>query len=134
MAIPALPTFDVSYWIKRAISKAVYLAVNPFSMFLILATSLGVVATTCVAFFAPTVLPVITIDVDFVSGNNNILQFLLYICCGDDILLLLNSVLRFIELFVPFCVTTVSSFFAIAFLWHHNKSFANMIIRRTTQA
>ena len=51
MAIPALPTIDVTYWIKKLIRGSLLVVVNPYRLFIAMSVAIGVLVSSVCAFF-----------------------------------------------------------------------------------
>lgn len=125
MAIPALPTIDVTYWIKKLIRGSLLVVVNPYRLFVAMSVAIGVLVSSVCAFFGTDYLHSILPVLDF--QDNALLSLVCYVTAFDVLYQILDGVLTFIELLIPFCITSVSSFVAIALLYAHSTAFANMI-------
>ena len=125
MAIPALPTIDVTYWIKKLIRGSLLIVVNPYRLFVAMSVAIGVLVSSVCAFFGTDYLHSVLPVLDF--QDNAMLSLICYVTAWDVLHGILDSVLTFIELFIPFCITSVSSFVGIALLYAHSTAFANMI-------
>lgn len=125
MAIPALPTIDVTYWIKKLIRGSLLVVVNPYRLFVAMSVAIGVLVSSVCAFFATDYLHSILPVLDF--QDNALLSLVCYVTAWDVLYQILDGVLTFIELLIPFCITSVSSFVGIALLYAHSTAFANMI-------
>ena len=129
MAIPALPTIDVTYWIKKLIRGSLLIVVNPYRLFVAMSVAIGVLVSSVCAFFGTDYLHSVLPVLDF--QDNAMLNLICYVTAWDVLHGILDSVLTFIELFIPFCITSVSSFVGIALLYAHSTAFANMISFKT---
>lgn len=125
MAIPALPTIDVTYWIKKLIRGSLLFVVNPYRLFVAMSVAIGVLVSSVCAFFGTDYLHSILPVIDF--QDSALLSLVCYITAWDVLYQILDGVLTFIELLIPFCITSVSSFVGIALLYAHSTAFANMI-------
>lgn len=125
MAIPALPTIDVTYWIKKLIRGSLLVVVNPYRLFVAMSVAIGVLVSSVCAFFGTDYLHSILPVIDF--QDSALLSLVCYVTAWDVLYQILDCVLTFIELFIPFCITSVSSFVGIALLYAHSTAFANMI-------
>lgn len=125
MAIPALPTIDVTYWIKKLIRGSLLVVVNPYRLFVAMSVAIGVLVSSVCAFFGTDYLHSILPVLDF--QDNALLSLVCYVTAWDVLYQILDGVLTFIELLIPFCITSVSSFVGIALLYAHSTAFANMI-------
>lgn len=125
MAIPALPTIDVTYWIKKLIRGSLLVVVNPYRLFVAMSVAIGVLVSSVCAFFGTDYLHSILPVLDF--QDNALLSLVCYVTAFDVLYQILDGVLTFIELLIPFCITSVSSFVGIALLYAHSTAFANMI-------
>lgn len=129
MAIPALPTIDVTYWIKKLIRGSLLIVVNPYRLFVAMSVAIGVLVSSVCAFFGTDYLHSVLPVLDF--QDNAMLSLICYVTAWDVLHSILDSVLTFIELLIPFCITSVSSFVGIALLYAHSTAFANMITFKT---
>lgn len=125
MAIPALPTIDVTYWIKKLIRGSLLVVVNPYRLFVAMSVAIGVLVSSVCAFFGTDYLHSILPVLDF--QDDGLLSLVCYVTAWDVLYQILDGVLTFIELLIPFCITSVSSFVGIALLYAHSTAFANMI-------
>ena len=125
MAIPALPTIDVTYWIKKLIRGSLLVVVNPYRLFVAMSAALGILVSSVCAFFGTDYLHSILPVIDF--QDSAFLSLVCYVTAWDVLYKILDSVLTFVELLIPFCITSVSSFVGIALLYAHSTAFANMI-------
>lgn len=125
MAIPALPTIDVTYWIKKLIRGSLLVVVNPYRLFVAMSVAIGVLVSSVCAFFGTDYLHSILPVLDF--QDDGLLSLVCYVTAFDVLYKILDSVITFIELLIPFCITSVSSFVGIALLYAHSTAFANMI-------
>lgn len=125
MAIPALPTIDVTYWIRKLIRGSLLVVVNPYRLFVAMSVAIGVLVSSVCAFFCTDYLHSILPALDF--QDNALLSLVCYVTAWDVLYQILDAVLTFIELLIPFCITSVSSFVGIALLYAHSTAFANMI-------
>ena len=125
MAIPALPTIDVTYWIKKLIRGSLLVVVNPYRLFITMSLAIGVLVSSVCAFFGTDYLHSILPVLDF--EDNALLSLICYVTAWDVLFKILDSVLTFVELLIPFCLSSVSSFVGIALLYAHSTAFANMI-------
>lgn len=125
MAIPALPTIDVTYWIKKLIRGSLLVVVNPYRLFIAMSVSIGVLVSSVCAFFGTdylhSILPVLNFE------DSSFLSLVCYVTAWDVLYKILDSVLTFVELLIPFSIASVSSFVGIALLYAHSTAFANMI-------
>ena len=125
MAIPALPTIAVTYWIKKLIRGSLLVVVNPYRLFITMSLAIGVLVSSVCAFFGTDYLHSVLPVLDF--EDNALLSLICYVTAWDVLYKILDSVLTFVELLIPFCITSVSSFVGIALLYAHSTAFANMI-------
>ena len=125
MAIPALPTIDVTYWIKKAIRASLLVIVNPYRLFVTMSIALGVLVTSVCSFFGGNYLHSILPVLDFEDSST--LSLVTYVTAWDTLHMILSSLLSFVELLIPFAITSVSSFVGIALLYAHSTAFANMV-------
>lgn len=125
MAMPALPTIDVTYWIKKLIRGGLLVVVNPYRLFVAMSVAIGLLVSSVCAFFGTDYLHSVLPVLDF--QDSAMLSLICYITAWDVLHAILDSVLTFIELLIPFCITSVSSFVGIALLYAHSTAFANMI-------
>ena len=125
MAIPALPTIDVTYWIKKLIRGSLLVVVNPYRLFIAMSVAIGVLVSSVCAFFGTdylhSILPVLNFE------DSSFLSLVCYVTAWDVLYQILDSVLTFVELLIPFSIASVSSFVGIALLYAHSTAFANMI-------
>ena len=125
MAIPALPTLDVTYWIKKLIRGSLLVVVNPYRLFIAMSVAIGVLVSSVCAFFGTdylhSILPVLNFE------DSSFLSLVCYVTAWDVLYNILDSVLTFVELLIPFSIASVSSFVGIALLYAHSTAFANMI-------
>ena len=125
MAIPALPTIDVTYWIKKLIRGSLLVVVNPYRLFIAMSLAIGVLVSSVCAFFGTdylhSILPVLNFE------DSSFLSLVCYVTAWDVLYNILDSVLTFVELLIPFSIASVSSFVGIALLYAHSTAFANMI-------
>lgn len=125
MAIPALPTIDVTYWIKKLIRGSLLVVVNPYRLFITMSVAIGVLVSSVCAFFGTdylhSILPVLNFE------DSSFLSLVCYVTAWDVLYQILDSVLTFVELLIPFSIASVSSFVGIALLYAHSTAFANMI-------
>ena len=125
MAIPALPTIDVTYWLKKLIRGSLLVVVNPYRLFIAMSVAIGVLVSSVCAFFGTdylhSILPVLTFE------DRSFLSLVCYVPAWDVLYKILDSVLTFVELLIPFSIASVSSFVGIALLYAHSTAFANMI-------
>lgn len=125
MAIPALPTIDVTYWIKKLIRGSLLVVVNPYRLFIAMSVAIGVLVSSVCAFFGTdylhSILPVLNFE------DSSFLSLVCYVTAWDVLYNILDSVLTFVELLIPFSIASVSSFVGIALLYAHSTAFANMI-------
>lgn len=129
MAIPALPTIDVTYWIKKLIRGSLLIVVNPYRLFVAMSVAIGVLVSSVCAFFGTDYLHSVLPVLDF--QDNAMLSLICYVTAWDVLHQILDGVLTFIELLIPFCITSVSSFVGIALLYAHSAAFANMLSFKT---
>ena len=125
MAIPALPTFDVTYWIKKLIRGSLLVVVNPYRLFIAMSVAIGVLVSSVCAFFGTDYLHSILPALNF--EDSSFLSLVCYVTAWDVLYKILDSVLTFVELLIPFSIASVSSFVGIALLYAHSTAFANMI-------
>lgn len=125
MAIPALPTIDVSYWIKKLIRGSLLIVVNPYRLFVAMSVAIGVLVSSVCAFFGTDYLHSVLPVLDF--QHSPIASLIAYVTAWDVLSKILDSVLTFVELLIPFSIASVSSFVGIALLYAHSTAFANMI-------
>ena len=125
MAIPALPTIDVSYWIKKLIRGSLLVIVNPYRLFVAMSVAIGLLVTSVCAFFGTnylqSVFPVLEFD------DSAFLSLISYITAWDVLKSILDTLLSFIELLIPFTISSVGTFVGISTLYAHSTAFANMI-------
>ena len=125
MAIPALPTIDVTYWIKKLIRGSLLVVVNPYRLFVAMSVAIGVLVSSVCAFFGTdylhSILPVLNFE------DSSFLALVCYVTAWDVLYKILDSVLTFVEWLVRFSIASVSSFVGIALLYAHSTAFANMI-------
>ena len=125
MAIAALPTIDVTYWIKKLIRGSLLVVVNPYRLFIAMSVAIGVLVSSVCAFFGTdylhSILPVLNFE------DSSFLSLVCYVTAWDVLYQILDSVLTFVELLIPFSIASVSSFVGIALLYAHSTAFANMI-------
>lgn len=126
-----MPTFDFLNVLKRifTVRFGLYSFFSPVKCFVALSVALGVILSSVLRFFDVLQIPEIASTIDFQLANSELKSFFYYITAADEFLSVINFVISFISLLIPFVVGFISSLSVALFVWRMSASFRAWVLQ-----
>lgn len=113
-----IPTFDFSNVIRKIILSSAWTFINPITWTLLFATTIGGIVTLVCSKLSAYVIP--SIPHSFSAPSSSFGSFISYIFALDHLLNVLNSFISFVNLLIPFSITTLVSFVGACYVFRQS--------------